>query len=137
MATGFAVVQRFQLRQFVGVLFDQLGELPHHAGAIGSGRAAPRPVFKSLTGDGNGFVDIGRVAFGHLGDHPSGARIERVEGFAGYGVDPLAADKSLMLPGKKPGRGFAELRVGKGYIHSVFSTRIKSLCRSSAAGQNG
>ena len=34
IGSRLAVVQRFQFSEFCGVLFDQLGKLPHHAGTL-------------------------------------------------------------------------------------------------------
>src|SRR3984893_4111051 len=43
-SVGLAVVDRFQLGQFFEVAFDQIGELPQHAPALGRADLGPAPL---------------------------------------------------------------------------------------------
>ena len=92
-----AVVERFELRKFFGVLFDQIGEAPHHAAAFGGRNFRPGAFFECCAGRFYGAVDIFAIAFGDMRENFSGGGIVGGESFAGSGFDPLAVDEHLLL----------------------------------------
>jgi hypothetical protein len=121
-----AVVERLQLGQYVGVLFDQVGEFPHYSSAVAPGRAAPG-TFERLTSGGDRLVYVGSIAFGDLSDHSPGARIEGVERLSGDRIRPLAADERLVFAGEEFRYGLADLRMGSGlfitFLQTVYCNR--------------
>ena len=94
-ADGFAVIQGFQFGQFIGVRFDQVGQLPQQAGALFAVQLAPRAALKGRAGGLHGAGYIFGACQGHLGQFPPAGRIEGGEGFAAGGCDPFAADEQF------------------------------------------
>src|SRR5439155_11968464 len=93
---GLAVVESFELRQCIGVLFDQLGEFVHQVAALRSGELfAPGAVVESGAGGGDGFVHISGIGFSDVGDGFAGGGIDGRKGFAGRGVGPFVVDEQL------------------------------------------
>jgi hypothetical protein len=90
---GFAIVQRLELGELLGVLLNEVGELPDEARPLGREHAAPRAGLERRAGGLDGFVDVGRAPLGDLGDGLSHGGVEGGEGPAGGGLEPLAADE--------------------------------------------
>src|SRR5262249_9870339 len=85
-----------ELREFVGVFLDQIGQLVHQVAALRSRQLpAPRAVVKSGAGGGYGLVHIGGIGFGNLCDGFSGGRIESRKGLARGGIGPFVVDEQL------------------------------------------
>ena len=59
---GLAVVEGFELRELIGVLFDEVGELVHEIAALGGGHFSPGAFFESGASGADGFVDVGASA---------------------------------------------------------------------------
>ena len=79
------------------MLFDQVGEPPHHAAALGWRNLRPWAGFECGARGFYGAVDIFAVAFGDLRENFAGGGIVGGESFAGSGIDPLAVDEHLLL----------------------------------------
>ena len=92
-----AVVQRFQLRQFIGVLEDQIADLVQQLAAIGRRHLAPLAVVvEGTTGRSNGGIDVFlAAALGMRHDLASG-RVVDFKGFAGRRIHPGAVDQNLL-----------------------------------------
>jgi hypothetical protein len=86
-----AHVERFELRQFLEVFFDEVGELQQQAGALERLDLAPRSL-EGTAGGRDRAVDVLGVAFCDRGEQLAGCRIERLELLAGCGIDPFAID---------------------------------------------
>ena len=84
MADGFAHIQGIQQGQFVAVGFDQVRKANQHGFAFGRGQLTPVAALKDFPGDGYGFVRIGLVATGHLGQFAAVYRADRRKGFTVY-----------------------------------------------------
>ncbi len=95
----FSVVERFDLREFFEMLFEEIGELPHHAGASGGRSLGPLAGFERGAGGFYGAVDVFAVAFGDVGEDFAGGGVIGGESLAGSGIDPLAVDEHLALFG--------------------------------------
>ena len=90
---GLAIVERFELREFVGVLFDEVGELPDEPAAFGGSHLRPRAAIEGRAGGVDGAIDVLFLAFGDASEDVAGGGIVAVERFAGRGVHPLAVDQ--------------------------------------------
>ena len=84
------------MREFVGVFFDKVGELVHEQAALRSRHFLPRTLFKSGAGGGDGFVDVGGIGFGDVGNDFAGRGVDGREGFSGSGVDPFVVDEKFV-----------------------------------------
>ena len=102
-----ADVQRFELRQFVEVLLDQIGEPQQHALAVGGARVRPL-AFERLARRLDRAVDVFAPSFGDARAHLFGGGIDDLEGFAGSRVHPFAADQKLALLLQERLGGFAD-----------------------------
>ena len=102
-----AAVDAFELRQFVGMGFDQRGETQHDARAFRGRRLAPRSGERAARGL-DGAIDIGCRGFRRRGDHIAGGRVENVGASPGVRLDHAAVDQQVMFPGEKAPRGFTQ-----------------------------
>src|SRR5260370_5596252 len=70
---GLAVVERLELRKFVGILLNEVRQLVHKIAALrGRELFAPSPGLEGGAGGADGLVDIGGVGFRYLGDDFAG-----------------------------------------------------------------
>ena len=97
VAQRLAVVAGFELGQPRRVAADQLGELVQQQPALrGGDLVAPGALHRRLRG-GDGPVDVGVVAFGHLGPDRLGRGIDGGDRARRMGRDPLAADIEAII----------------------------------------
>ena len=90
-----AIVEAFDVAELLGMLLEQIGELPDEATALGCGHPAPRPVIKRLASGLHRLIDIFAIAFRDLSENFAGGRIICGKRFSGGGVDPPAVDQHL------------------------------------------
>src|SRR5208282_613027 len=90
-----AVVERFELRELLGVFFDEVPELPNHAAALGRRKLAPWAGVERGARRRDRAVDVFFVAFRDVRKHIAGRGIVCGERFSGSGVNPLAVDQHL------------------------------------------
>jgi hypothetical protein len=114
-----AVVERLDLGEFVGVLFEEVAELPHELRAVAGRNARPLAGFERLSRRRDRGVDVRLVARRHVGDDLLCRRVLDLEGLAALGLDPFAVNQHVMLLGEKRLRVLAELRFGNGDVHEV------------------
>src|SRR6185369_1961699 len=86
----FAVVERFELREFFEVLLEQIGELPNELASFGGRHAAPGTFIEGIARGGNGEVDVSSIAFGNPCHFLAGGWVVGGKSLAGNGIDPLA-----------------------------------------------
>src|SRR5207302_1727761 len=110
-----AVVEGFELGELVTIFLDQLGELPHQLGAIAAGHRLPGAALEGRPRGRDRGVDVGRIALGNPRDDTARARVEGLEGLAGFGIDPAAADEQLVLAREEVRSRLAQLWVKQGY----------------------
>src|SRR6516162_119862 len=89
---GLAVVDRFDLGEFVAVFLEQFGKLPQQFAAPGWRNLAPWPLVERLAGGFNGTVHIRAVGFRDLHENRAGSRVIDGKGFARGRFDQLAVD---------------------------------------------
>ena len=53
-----AAIERFEDRQILGVLFDEVGQFEHQLAAVGGVHRLPRPRFEGLAGGLRGGIDV-------------------------------------------------------------------------------
>ena len=94
LADGLAVVERFEQRELLGVLLDDVGDLVQNDGARGLVGIAPGLERLPRRIDGGVHVFLGGVGDG--GELLAVGRAEHVERRAVGGVNPLAADVELV-----------------------------------------
>ncbi len=126
-----AVVERLDLGELVAVCLDQLGERVDHPGALGGRELSHRPVERGAGGLG-GAADVVGAGVGDLADRLAGRRVDRLEGAAVGGVDPLAADQQPVRRIDELAGGVGQ-RVGCGGRHAADRNGAFD-ARSSAAG---
>ncbi len=97
LADRLAVIQRFELGELVEMRLDQVGELVHEPSPVAGIHRAPRSGFKRLARGLDREIDIGRIPFGHLGDHLLRSRVDCFKRLATLAVAPLAIDQHLGL----------------------------------------
>ncbi len=90
-----ADVLRLELRQLVGMLVDQVGELEQELRPVF--RGLRRPLCPGLARRADGALDVLFAAPRHLGDHLAGGRVQDLHRLARRRFDPLAADEVLVL----------------------------------------
>ena len=90
-----AVVETFEIAEFLGVLFEQIGEFPDQASAFGRGHPAPRAIVESLARGLHCLIDIFAIAFGNLRQNFAGRGIVSGKSFSGRGIDPPSVDQHL------------------------------------------
>ena len=96
-----AVVERLELGQLVGVLEDEVADLPDEPAPVGRGHPAPRAVVEGLAGRAHGPVDVFRVPLGHVGEGLSGGRVGSRERPSRRRVGPLSIDEQLLRGGRE------------------------------------
>src|SRR5215472_1676646 len=70
---GLAIVERFELREFIGVFLDEIGEFVEQNAALRCGQSfAPRPGLVSGAGCAYGPVHVRSVGLGDLRDDFAG-----------------------------------------------------------------
>ena len=78
----FAVVQRLQLRQFIGVLEDEVADAPDQLAAFAGRHAPPRTGVERAPSGTDRAVDVFALAVRHPGDDRSVRRVEYVKRLA-------------------------------------------------------
>jgi hypothetical protein len=101
-ADRLAVVERFQLGELVGVLEDEVTDLPDEPASVGLGHAAPWTVFEGLAGRAHGPVDVFGIPLGYVGEGLSGGRVGSRERLSRRRVGPLPIDEQLPRGGREP-----------------------------------
>src|ERR1700722_13719328 len=86
----FAVVD---LRELVGVLFEEVAEVPYEPRPVGWRDARPRAGFKRLPRRLNRKVDVCFVSRRNAGDDLLRRRVLDFESLAALGLDPFAVDR--------------------------------------------
>ena len=112
-----AVVETFQLRQFIQVFQDQVADLVNNAPARGRAHAAPGAVFQRLARSLHRRVDIGRVAFCHPRQQHFGGGVLYVEDLARLGLNPFAVDQHGARLGQPVAQGRWHTINGGGESH--------------------
>ena len=97
----FAIVECFQLRQFVRVVLDQIAYFPNQSATLRSGKFRPGAFVERFSGCCNGQIDIGCFALSRLSNHLIAGRIEDVKGFSTFRVYPLTIDHEFTWCRKK------------------------------------
>src|SRR5258708_26813337 len=70
---GLAVVERLELRKFVGIFLNEVRQLVHQIAALRGGELlAPSPGLEGSAGGADRLVDVGSVGFRYLGDDFAG-----------------------------------------------------------------
>ena len=116
---GLAVVDRLELGEFLQILVDQLGQLPHQLAALGAGHARPRTFVEGAARRRDGTVDVLLVGLGDLGQHGPGRGVVDRKGLARGGGDPLAIDQELAVMRQESGSRFAEPAVQCHGVHRL------------------
>jgi len=93
---GLAVVESFQLGQFVDVFLDQIADAPQNFAAFAGRHLAPRAseVVESFARRRDGLVNVLRAGFRELREHFAGSRINGVKCFA-RACCPLPVDEQF------------------------------------------
>ena len=91
-----AHVERIELRQFLEILLDQIGELQQQRLPFERLDLAPRP-FEGAARRRHRAVDILGIALGDGREQFAGGGIVGLEALAGGGVDPFAVDQHLLV----------------------------------------
>ena len=118
---GLAVVERFELGELVGVLLEEVGELPEELAAFGGAHGRPGTGVEGAAGGANGDVDVDVVSFGNLADLLAGSGVVDGEGLAGGGGDELSVDQHLVRGGDEVCGMGAEAWVDSGCGHVFLS----------------
>jgi hypothetical protein len=84
-----------ELRQFLGVCFNRIGQLQQQAATRHGGHVAP--CRECLLGGGDGLVDVGSLRFRDLGDGGTVEGIDGGERGAVRRIDELASDEQFGL----------------------------------------
>jgi len=105
-----AVVQRFEARELLAVLLDQVGQAQHQQLTLRRQHVLPFGGFEGGAGRTYGGVDVLGLCVGHAGDLLAGARVVDGQRLARACLDPLAADEHLAAD--RP-----ELGTFGGYVH--------------------
>jgi hypothetical protein len=91
-----AHVEGVELRQFLEILLDEVGEFQQQALPLIRLDLAPRTL-ECAAGGGDRAVDVLGVALGHRRQQLAGRGVMRLEFLAGRGVDPVAVDQHLLV----------------------------------------
>ena len=116
-----AVVERFELREFFQMLFDQIAKLPDHAAALGRRDLRPRAAVKRGAGRLYGAIDVFLVALGDARQDVAGGGIVGGKRLAGGGFHPLAVDENFVRFANERGNILVEQRRGCCGCHILFS----------------
>jgi hypothetical protein len=100
---GLAVVERFELRKFLGVLFEQVGEFPEEFAALGRRNSGPLAGVKSCACSFDGSIDVFFVACGDVGEDLAGRGIVGRESLARGRFNPFSIDQELACLGYEAG----------------------------------
>ena len=93
---GFAVVERLQFGEFIGIFQEQIADAPDGLPRSLGVMRRQRSRIKSAAGGGDGVVDVFRFAFSGTGDDRIICWIENFKCLAGSGGDPFAIDQILL-----------------------------------------
>ena len=91
-----AHVERVELRQFVEILLDEVGELEQQVLPLERLDLAPGP-FEGAAGGGDRAVDVFLVALGDGCEQFAGGGVVGLEALARGGIDPLPVDQHLLV----------------------------------------
>ena len=105
--------------QFIGVLFDQIGETVQQPSAFRRESLAPWSALECLPRGFDGFLHVGGVGFGNLADFFSGCRIECPESLAGFAPDRAVIDEELRR--RNSSAAIVERSYYRGHIFYSFS----------------
>ena len=100
-----AVVEGLEPGELVGVLQDQLAELPHQPAPLRRRQSGPRAVIEGPPCRPYRPIDILPVAFGDFGEALAGGRVDGLEGPAAGRFHPLATDQEPVAPGNEVAGG--------------------------------
>ena len=92
------VVERLELRELLGVLLDQVGELPDAAPTLGRRHAAPRSALEGLPRRLDGAIDVFGLTRRHLGERLFGRGVVGGERLPRRRLHPLPVDQHLPGP---------------------------------------
>jgi hypothetical protein len=112
------------LGQFFEVAFDQIGQLPQHAPALGRADLGPAPLVEGAPGSGDRDINILFISFGDISDDRPGRRVVNRKGLTRRGRDELAVDQHQRGLAEKPCR-VAQPRIEfkRVHVHSSHLTR--------------
>ncbi|MCY1417337.1 hypothetical protein D9M71_328690 [compost metagenome] len=108
-----ALVEGFQLGQFLAVGLHHLGEAQQDALAVGRAQAAPHAGAERALGRGHGLLDLLRAGHHQLRERRAAGRIEYLGDLAGMHVDAAAVDEGG-VPAIEEGRHLGERFEGGG-----------------------
>ena len=91
-----AVVEAVELGELKHALLDEVADLPKHLGALGGWQVLPDAGLEGGASRLHSAVDVLPVAFGDFGQDLARGGVDRVEGLAGRGLHPAAADEELL-----------------------------------------
>jgi hypothetical protein len=74
------------------MLFQQIGEFPDQATALGSGHAAPWTVVESVTCRPHSMVDVFAITFSDLRKNLTGGWVVCGKSLTGRGIHPSSVD---------------------------------------------
>ena len=101
----FAIVKRLELRQFVAVRLDQVGQPVDQPGALRRGHFRPGAALQGISSGLDGPIDVRCAGLGDRRDRLTGGGVEGFECPPIGGRLALAADQQLVLAGRKIPRG--------------------------------
>ena len=103
-ADRLAVVERLDLREFLGVRLQRVGERMHQPLAPGRWHRGPRAGRERLAGGRDGAVDVLGAALGDLGDLAARRGVDGGEGAPVGGLQALGADQQAVRLGDELAR---------------------------------
>src|SRR5579875_2228203 len=92
---GFAVIQRFELRELLAVLLNEIGQPGNAATSLRGTHLAPGALIEGFACGSHGPMDIFGPSLGHMSHHLTRSGIVNLEGFARGGIYPLAINQHL------------------------------------------
>jgi ParB family chromosome partitioning protein len=78
-ADRLAVVERLQLGELLGILENEVADLPDEPASFRGCHAAPRAAVECLAGGADGAVDVFGVSLGYVGEGFPGSRVRGLE----------------------------------------------------------
>ena len=129
---GLAVVQALQFRQLIGVLLDEVRELPQQRFALHRQHVVPGPLLEGCARGRHRPVHVGLVGVGDDGDLASRSPDPSPEcALADAGLDPLPADQQPRADAAGSGRSVAEgsgcLAISMAAFTAAFSLGVARL----------